>query len=316
MLQNGHQSNAVISSLDGVMNSRTFLLVRRLVTLRRVITILVLFIAVSEFGWFPELVQRGFYCDDRTIQRPYNGDTITAGVIVVSGLLPLLLIWLAEALFYAPSTAEYTKMAEVPSSRSSTSWRQTWFWFKKYGRGLLLKLLVVDVLKIFAGEHRPHFLDTCRPNVVCEGSEYIAQYTCTNTEERPYFIRDASKSFPSGHSSVSVYGAIFMIWYLQCRTPKLRSSMAIPLCQMVLATWAMFCSLSRIIDNRHHWWDVLAGAAIGAVTAFLTCTLSCKNFASAKQSTSSIAYKEHGTNLIETNGRYKEETLRNIIHTT
>lgn len=99
---------------------------------------------------------------------------------------------------------------------------------------------------------------------------YIAQYTCTNTEERPYFIRDASKSFPSGHSSVSVYGAIFMIWYLQCRTPKLRSSMAIPLCQMVLATWAMFCSLSRIIDNRHHWWDVLAGAAIGAVTAFLT----------------------------------------------
>lgn len=112
------------------------------------ITTVVLFIAVSEFGWFPELVQRGFYCDDRTIQRPYNGDTITAGVIVVSGLLPLLLIWLAEALFYAPSTAEYTKMADVPSSRSSTSWRQTWFWFKKYGRGLLLKLLVVDVLKV------------------------------------------------------------------------------------------------------------------------------------------------------------------------
>lgn len=279
-------------------------------------TVVVLFIAVSEFGWFPEVARRGFYCDDRSIQRPYNGDTITAGVIVVSGLLPLLLIWLAEALFYSPSAVEYTKIADAPSSRCSTSWRQGWFWFKKYGRGLLLKLLVVDTLKIFAGEHRPHFLDTCRPNVVCEGNEYISKYTCTNTDERPYFIRDASKSFPSGHSSVSVYGAIFMIWYLQCRAPKLRSSMALPLCQMLLATWAMFCSLSRIIDNRHHWWDVLAGAMIGAVTAFLTCTLSCKNFKNVKPATSPIAYKEHGINLIESNGHCKDDSLRNIIHTT
>ncbi|KAL9705510.1 hypothetical protein quinque_009028 [Culex quinquefasciatus] len=300
MLQKGRQSNAVISSLDGVMNSRTFLLVRRLVTLRRVITILVLFIAVSEFGWFPELVQRGFYCDDRTIQRPYNGDTITAGVIVVSGLLPLLLIWLAEALFYAPSTAEYTKMAEVPSSRSSTSWRQTWFWFKKYGRGLLLKLLVVDVLKIFAGEHRPHFLDTCRPNVVCEGSEYIAQYTCTNTEERPYFIRDASKSFPSGHSS----DAEAALQHGHSAVPNGAGDLG-----NVLLAFANHRQSAPLVGR--------AGRSRNrSSNSVLTCTLSCKNFASAKQSTSSIAYKDHGTNLIETNGHYKEEPLRNIIHTT
>lgn len=275
----------------------------------------VIFIAVSEFGWFPEVVRRGFYCDDRSIQRPYNGDTISAAVIVISGLLPLLLIWLAEALFYSPSTSEYTKMAaDVPSSRCSASWRQSWHWFKKYGRGLLWKLLVVGALKIFAGEHRPHFLDTCRPNVVCEGDEYISSFTCTNTEERPYFIRDASKSFPSGHSSVSVYGAIFIIWYLHSRAPKLRTSMALPLCQLALATWAMFCSMSRITDNRHHWWDVLAGASIGAAAAFLTCTLSCHNFSSAKQSKNTIAYKEHGINLIESNGHCKEEKLRNIIH--
>uniref|UniRef100_A0A1Q3FIH3 Putative lipid phosphate phosphatase n=1 Tax=Culex tarsalis TaxID=7177 RepID=A0A1Q3FIH3_CULTA len=276
----------------------------------------VIFIAISEFGSLGEMFRRGFYCDDRSIQRPFNGDTITAGVIVVSGLLPLLLIWLAEALFYSPATPEYTKMADAPSSRCSTSWRLSWFWFKKYGRGLLLKLIVVEMLKIFTSEHRPHFLNTCRPDVVCEGNEYIAKYTCTNTEDRSYFVRDASRSFPSGHSSVSVYGAIFMIWYLQCRSPKLRSSMALPLCQMVLATWAIFCPLSRIIDNRHHWWDVLAGAMIGVVTAFLTCTLSCKNFADAKQDVTPIVYKEHGINLIETNGHYKEENLRNIIHTT
>lgn len=103
---------------------------------------------------------------------------------------------------------------------------------------------------------------------------YVSTYTCTNTDYRPYFIRDASKSFPSGHSSVSVYGSIFMIWYLQKRCPKIGSIIALPLCQVVVATWGIFCSLSRIIDNRHHWWDVLAGAFIGVVAAYLT--VSCR----------------------------------------
>lgn len=306
---------ADVESLDKFGGEKRWISFSVIFDVVAVITV-VIFIALSEFGRFGEVFKRGFHCDDRSIQRPFNGDTITAAVIVVSGLVPLLLIWLAEALFYSPSTAEYTKMAEVPSSRCSTSWRQSWFWFKKYGRGLLLKLVVVEILKIFTGEHRPHFLDTCRPNVICQGNEYIAKYTCTNIEDRSYFVRDASKSFPSGHSSVSVYGTIFMIWYLQCRAPKLRSCMILPVCQMLLATWAMFCSLSRIIDNRHHWWDVMAGATIGAITAFLTCTLSCKNFSNSKQDASSIAYKEHGIDLIETNGHYKEENLRNIIHTT
>lgn len=275
--------------------------------------IVVTFIAISEFGWFPQIVRRGFYCDDRSIQRPYNGDTVTATMVVISGLLPLLLIWLTEAIFYSPSSIECTKA----DTRCSVSWRQAWYWFKKYGRGLLLKLLVVDALKIFAGEHRPHFLDTCRPDVICSGSEYISTYTCTNTDDRPYFIRDASKSFPSGHSSVSVYGVIFMIWYLQKRVPKTRSSTALPICQFTIGMWAFFCSLSRINDYRHHWWDVLAGSIIGVIAAVLTCFFGCHNFQSITRGSGIIKYKDHGINLIETNGHYKEDAnLRNIVHTS
>lgn len=233
-------------------------------------------------------------------------------MVIVSGLLPLLLIWVTEALFYSPSSIESTS-----STRCSESWHHSWYWFKKYARGLIIKLLIVDTMKIFSGEHRPHFLDTCRPNVICEGNEYISTYICTNTEERPYFIRDASKSFPSGHSSMSVFEVVFMIWYLQKRVPKLRTCMALPLCQLLVATWGIFCPLSRIMDNRHHWWDVLAGSIIGVVAAILTCVLGCRNFEQKQKMAGHSTYKDHDIKLIGNNAHYKDDSsLNNIIHSS
>ncbi|XP_065078780.1 putative phosphatidate phosphatase isoform X2 [Ochlerotatus camptorhynchus] len=263
----------------------------------------VTFIAISEFGLFPQLVKRGYFCDDRSIQHPFNGDTVATSVLLISGIIPLFLIWITELLFYTPPSTLCARTDGL-STRCSNTWHKCWYWFKKYGRGLVIKLLIVDILKIFSGEHRPHFIDTCRPDVICEGNEYVSTYVCTNTDYRPYFIRDASKSFPSGHSSVSVYASIFMIWYLQKRIPKVRSVMALPLCQILVAIWGIFCSMSRIIDNRHHWWDVLAGSIIGAGAAALTCMFSCHNFDRTKLKASQTTYKEHDINLVANNIHY------------
>lgn len=40
---------------------------------------------------------------------------------------------------------------------------------------------------------------------------YIDHYTCMNNEDTPYDVRDASKSFPSGHASISLYGSISLV---------------------------------------------------------------------------------------------------------
>lgn len=269
-----------------------------------VVTITVVtFIAISEFGMFPQLVKRGYFCDDRSIQHTFNGDTVATSVLIISGFIPLFLIWATELLFYTPILTLGVRN-DGSSNRCSSTWHQCWYWFRKYGRGLIIKILIVDILKIFSGELRPHFIDTCRPDVICEGNEYVSTYTCTNTDYRPYFIRDASKSFPSGHSSTSVYASLFMIWYLQKRTPKVRSMMALPLCQVLVAMWGIFCSMSRIIDNRHHWWDVLAGSIIGVIAACLTCIFSCHNFDRTKLKTSQTTYKEHDMNLVSNNIHY------------
>ncbi|XP_058445692.1 phospholipid phosphatase 1-like isoform X2 [Malaya genurostris] len=280
-----------------------------------VASLVITFITVSELGWLPQLVKRGYYCDDRTIQRPYTGDTVSSCMIVISGFVPLFLIWLTEAIFYSPSIIEYTK-PDVQVSRCSQSFLEAWHWGRKYARGLIFKLLLVDALKIFSGEHRPHFLDTCKPDVLCEGSEFVSMFTCTNNESQ-YFIRDASKSFPSGHSSMSVYEMIFMVWYLQRRVPQLRSYLALPLCQSVLVLWGIFCPLSRIIDNRHHWWDVLAGSIIGVIVAGFTCILDCNNFKRNKSNLNATAFREHDINLISNRPKYREDNnLNNIVNSS
>lgn len=99
---------------------------------------------------------------------------------------------------------------------------------------------------------------------------YIADYECTNKQDSTFFVRDASKSFPSGHSSLSFFEAIFIMWYLQCRCPRFRSQFLLLSMQLLCLTWACFCSVSRITDHRHHWWDVLAGSLLGVIFASLT----------------------------------------------
>ncbi|GBM29239.1 hypothetical protein AVEN_116007-1 [Araneus ventricosus] len=42
-----------------------------------------------------------------------------------------------------------------------------------------------------------------------------------------------------------------------------------PLCFV----WAVICCVSRILDNRHFWWDVLTGICIGTVGGFATARL-------------------------------------------
>ena len=39
---------------------------------------------------------------------------------------------------------------------------------------------------------------------------------------------------------------------------------------MGFISFALLCSISRIIDKRHHWWDVLAGMLIGMFFAYIT----------------------------------------------
>lgn len=67
-------------------------------------------------------------------------------------------------------------------------------------------------------------------------------------------------SFPSGHSAVTFASAAF----LQRRYGWKFGGPAYAL--------ATYTAVGRVIGKKHHWWDVVAGAAIGAASAYIFTT--------------------------------------------
>jgi len=76
-------------------------------------------------------------------------------------------------------------------------------------------------------------------------------------------------SFPSGHSSLAVFVALFLILHIQRQLP-VHSRIGFllkPFIQSFLAVLSFFTCLSRVTDNMHHFSDVAVGALIGAAIA-------------------------------------------------
>lgn len=135
----------------------------------------------------------------------------------------------------------------------------------------LLMQAVIQAVKFFTRSHRPHFLETCKPDMMlnCTLGTFVSDYTCTNKEANWYQITDASMSFFSGHAATCVYSCFFIIWYIQRRT-KGESIFLIPFIQATLVCLGYYGSISRVFDHRHHWYDVLTGAIAGVTTAYHT----------------------------------------------
>ncbi|CAO1395156.1 unnamed protein product [Diamesa hyperborea] len=252
-------------------------------------------------------VPRGFICEDPSISFKFEGDTIPVTWVIISGLMPLLLMWIVEFIFYDEQEEDCAK------HRFKTSWRRTLHWFKSYGISLVILLLVMDVIKVLIGEPRPHFLDSCRPNTAlnCTKGMFVPTFTCLNKDVSNYTLRDSSRSFPSGHACLSVYSALFMIWYLQIRVPKLQTIFLIPFMQTICMIWVSICSVSRITDHRHHWWDVLGGLLLGILSAFFCCYILCKNFESSNKVRTIITHANGSTS----SPNFKNRSVRRLLST-
>lgn len=103
----------------------------------------------------------------------------------------------------------------------------------------------------------------------CTFGTFVSEFKCTNTNESEVNIIDASMSFFSGHAASCVFSCLFICWYLQKRS-KSKSLFLAPFVQTSLICLAYFGSISRVFDHRHHWWDVLTGAILGALTTYHT----------------------------------------------
>ncbi|XP_066582230.1 phospholipid phosphatase 1-like isoform X2 [Prorops nasuta] len=261
-------------------------------------------LGMLEFGMIPQQ-QLGFFCNDPKIAHKFRGDTIPFTLLLFGcTIVPFLMVGVIEYKYHASDSCN-------PLGGSRT--RQIWSWYGHYLVGLTILALVCEIMKVLIGEPRPHFLDTCKPReaVNCTTNSYIDKFTCTNNLDTYWFVSDASRSFPSGHSALSVYSSFFLAWYLEKRLPT-GIVLLKPWLQCLVCLWCVTCSLTRITDKRHHWWDVLSGIVMGLTFSAFVVILSCRQFFLEKSS-SSLTFAndsmENGRTIFRENANEKIKKL-------
>ena len=131
--------------------------------------------------------------------------------------------------------------------------------------------VITGTLKNLCGKPRPDIISRCQP---VEGSADAPVFglstrdICTNTDEA--IMADGFRSFPSGHSSGAFAGLFFLSLYLAGKLHVLDNRGEVWRTVIVLIpTLAAACvAVSRIMDARHHPFDVLFGSALGMLVAW------------------------------------------------
>lgn len=263
--------------------------------------IIILLTGLFELGVIPSY-KVGFYCNDPKLSFPFKGDTVSMTALIVgAALIPIGVFWLTELFHVDSSSSVREKLLQVTQRTGQLN--------MIYLYGLIFNLSLVEVMKGITGSPRPNFFAVCQPdtNKACQnGTEYITSFECTSTNFSMYYKNDSFRSFPSGHASIGVYWGFFLTWYLQKRVFKWRnrSVVFIPFLQMTFMSLAAVCALTRITDNRHHWWDVLVGVLIGFATVYYAVKVLCNEFADIQ----SIASEENQTEKTPIFNHRREDT--------
>lgn len=215
--------------------------------------------------------QNVFFINDPEISYPTKTETFPNALLYVFGVaLPIVAVWVIA--LARKSMLEF-HMASLGIAFALT-----------------LTVLITEGLKNYMGGLRPDFLARCQPNwslVSAQLANGTAQTVnlggvpagpaqmfdgsiCTGNVKT---INEGRKSFPSGHASISFTSLVFVSLYASTalgvynrpdRRPTSLLFFAIALIPIVLA---IFIAFSRIIDYRHHPWDVFWGSALGIVVA-------------------------------------------------
>ncbi|KAI9292320.1 PAP2-domain-containing protein, partial [Neoconidiobolus thromboides FSU 785] len=206
--------------------------------------------------------QRPFSVEDKSISYPYKVyDTISepmlAVITVVYGaLIPFLIIlFISIIIRKSPHDLHHGSLGLFLA--------------------ISLTLVLIISFKFTIGRHRPDFLARCMPKLP-EGLTTDPRFSlfdatiCTQPDQS--IIKEGQRSFTSGHAAVSFCGLTYLSLYLAGKLHVFdRKGHTYKTFIVILPMLgALFISITRIQDFRHHWSDVLVGGIIGIVLSYFS----------------------------------------------
>ncbi|KAJ7046639.1 PAP2-domain-containing protein [Mycena alexandri] len=139
--------------------------------------------------------------------------------------------------------------------------------------GLTITGSITQFTKLTVGRPRPDILDRCQPIPGSVDPIYrLSNSSICTTSNDSAIMLDGFRSFPSGHSSLSFAGLGFLAFFLAGKLHLFdhRGYVAKAWISLVPFAGASLVAISRTMDNRHHWQDVLAGSILGTVVSYFS----------------------------------------------
>lgn len=250
-----------------------------------IIYYLIVVTAMGIFG-FTELfmlprTSRQFQINDPTISKPFKKKEIvtTPLCVILSIGLPTIIVFFVCISKGYKSTRDSQSMplpiSVLPSSIRTlqpTSYRlKPSFWLSyppvhlfhcsmlEFWLSISIMAAIINVIKLAISNFRPDFMDRCKPKIPIGGStdSWLTIANCTNTDYTVLY--EGYKSTPSGHSGFICTGMYFLYKWLDRYLPWRRRWLLLLGCPVL----AVFVMWSRVVDNRHHWYDVISGGVLG-----------------------------------------------------
>lgn len=136
--------------------------------------------------------------------------------------------------------------------------------------GLSLTGAITQFAKITVGRPRPDLVSRCNPAEGAVDPTFGLSSAAICNQSSTYILEDGFRSFPSGHASLSFAGLGFLSFYLAGKMHLFdrRGHAAKAWIALTPLAGASLVAISRTMDYRHHWQDVLTGSILGLVTTY------------------------------------------------
>lgn len=218
--------------------------------------LVVYFFVVAEHA---KPFERQFSLNDLTISHPFALQERVTGLecIVLASLLPMITIFIV------------TLIKSKNGNGIFSSAHQTLHHLQISILGLFVSLVVngvvTDILKNWIARPRPDFLARCGPQAGTSFTQLVDLSVCTAPFGQAILI-DGMRSTPSGHSSISFSGLLYLtLWLfgqfkLLNTTPQHLHKYLLACLPILLASYV---ALSRTQDYRHHFVDIILGSMLG-----------------------------------------------------
>ncbi|THH05406.1 hypothetical protein EW146_g9910, partial [Bondarzewia mesenterica] len=136
--------------------------------------------------------------------------------------------------------------------------------------GLSLTGAITQFTKITVGRPRPDLISRCNLAAGTVDPTFGLSSAAICNQSDTFILEDGFRSFPSGHSSLSFAGLGFLSFYLAGKMHLFdkRGHATKAWIALTPLSGAALVAISRTMDYRHHWHDVLIGAILGLTTAY------------------------------------------------